>query len=107
CPYCYTIHMNEGVLSDVAYCKKCKKNFVQCCGAKYSPINAHGNGYHRPSCNKYEGETITGDVEYEENCIVCKAIKTKEGFEIPCEAPLELNEIGEIRESERENNENY
>lgn len=49
CPYCGSI-FNKDEECNKVICFHCKKEFNFCCSSKRSPVMAHGNHYHRPSC---------------------------------------------------------
>lgn len=58
CPYCLTpVYKDEydgWYFECVNY--NCSKSFCSRCSAKRSPIQAHGNHYHRPDCAFYEAK---------------------------------------------------
>jgi len=99
CPYCLELYAKDDRCATVE-CRSTGEKYCFRCSAKWSPIENHGNHYHRKNCvpdyREYKGET-----KYSEKCDECKKLKEKLG-RVPtqgCPQPKELAK-GDIPEEE-------
>lgn len=90
CPYCLQLSslQNSGDCAHVT-CVNCKGVFLICCGAKFTPMIAHGCHYHREGCDNFSH--FSGEDVMKTDCEMCKAL----GKLCPRPKPLEDGDIPE------------